>query len=71
MKKKKDPNPGSKEAIAVGCTCPVMDNHYGAGYGGQEGVFAYIQTCPIHGWDISGLDEVFPPQENDTDSEKV
>ena len=27
-------NPGSDEAIAAGCTCPVIDNGHGRGYMG-------------------------------------
>ena len=26
-----NPTPGSPEAVEAGCTCPVMDNHYGQG----------------------------------------
>ena len=43
------PDPGTKEAIEMGCTCPVMDNEYGKGYMGREGVFIYTANCPIHG----------------------
>jgi hypothetical protein len=43
------PNPGSDEAIAMGCTCPVIDNCHGRGYMGVEGVFVYMETCPLHG----------------------
>ena len=42
------PNPGSKAAIDAGCTCPVMDNEYGAGYMGMEGVFIYSAGCKLH-----------------------
>ena len=42
------PNPGSQEAISRGCTCPVIDNHYGRGYYGQPGVFVYVEGCPLH-----------------------
>ena len=48
-------NPGSDEAIAAGCTCPVMDNGHGRGYLGGEtngqGWTAFIVTrdCPLHG----------------------
>ena len=45
----KTPNPGSDEAVAAGCTCPVMDNFRGAGfpYGGET--CHYItEGCPIH-----------------------
>lgn len=45
----KTPTPGSKEAIEQGCICPVMDNNYGEGYMGQEGVFIYSTGCPVHG----------------------
>ena len=41
-------NPGSKAAIDAGCTCPVMDNEYGAGYMGMEGVYIYSGGCKIH-----------------------
>lgn len=46
----KPPNPGSKEAILAGCTCPVMDNHHGQGfmYGGER-VFYCASECPLHG----------------------
>jgi hypothetical protein len=49
------PNPGSKEAQAIGCTCPVIDNHYGKGYMGTDGVFVYSGDCPVHGHLLSGL----------------
>ena len=41
-------NPGSKEAIEAGCTCPVLDNGRGRGYYGQPGVFVYTVGCPVH-----------------------
>lgn len=44
------PNPGSKEAQEVGCTCPVIDNHYGRdeniGFG--KGNYWISEDCPIH-----------------------
>jgi hypothetical protein len=42
-------NPGSVEAIAAGCTCPVLDNNHGAGfpYGGKTS-FWYNGVCPVH-----------------------
>lgn len=40
--------PGSDEAIEAGCTCPVLDNAHGEGYMGQEGVYVYVEGCPIH-----------------------
>lgn len=45
----KRPNPGSDAAIRLGCTCPVLDNHHGAGfpYGGKT-CFWYTDGCPVH-----------------------
>lgn len=42
------PNPGSSEAIAAGCICPVLDNAHGRGYRGQPGVFVMTVGCPVH-----------------------
>lgn len=43
------PNPGSDEALKLGCTCPVMDNHYGAGVPYKKGVsFWYSDDCRVH-----------------------
>ena len=44
----KIPDPGTEEAIEMGCTCPVMDNEYGRGWCGQEGVFVFNMGCPVH-----------------------
>ncbi len=46
------PNPGSKQAIKKGCTCPIMDNEYGEGCGkSEEGylLFWMVEDCPLHG----------------------
>ena len=48
----KKPNPGSEEARKQGCTCPVMDNEYGAGYLGNPNVFVNAQGCPLHWADV-------------------
>ena len=40
------PSPGSDSAIALGCTCPVLDNSYGAGDG--RGNFWVSVRCPVH-----------------------
>jgi hypothetical protein len=51
----KIPNPGSKESIDQGCTCPVMDNHHGKGRpvtgpdGKMETAFWVDAACPLHG----------------------
>ena len=48
-------NPGSDEAIAAGCTCPVIDNGHGRGcMGGVKDdqvrtVFIISSDCPLHG----------------------
>lgn len=45
------PNPGSDEAIRLGCTCPVIDNHYGRGIRTLLGnhMFWISGDCPLHG----------------------
>lgn len=44
------PNPGSDEAIKMGCECPVMDNCHGRGFPrGNEQSFWINSDCPIHG----------------------
>lgn len=42
------PKPGSPEAVAAGCTCPVIDNGHGRGYMGQRGVYVMDGDCPMH-----------------------
>lgn len=52
MSKPEEPNPGSPEAIAKGCTYPVIDNHYGKGVPyGKDGtpLFWHSAKCPLHG----------------------
>lgn len=41
-------NPGSDEAIATGCLCPVIDNGHGRGYMGQNNVFVMSFDCMMH-----------------------
>lgn len=47
--------PGSTEAIAAGCTCPVLDNAHGAGVpcgtntdGTATTLFWLNNDCPLH-----------------------
>ncbi len=49
VEKNKIPNPGSEEAIAQGCICPVLDNYYGEGFmwGGKKCFWAN-DKCPLH-----------------------
>lgn len=43
------PNPGSKASQALGCTCSVIDNHYGMGVPSDDGPnFWYSEDCPFH-----------------------
>lgn len=46
------PNPGSREAVALGCKCPRMDNAHGRGaYEMPDGtpIFYINDDCPLHG----------------------
>lgn len=48
------PNPGSDEALAKGCCCPVLDNAHGVGVLGMSGPDGAPQfwidwSCPLHG----------------------
>lgn len=45
------PLPGSDAAVALGCTCPVIDNAHGAGRGGDGPRFGWVISldCPLHG----------------------
>jgi hypothetical protein len=44
------PNPGSDDAVQLGCTCPVMDNARGRGIPFKgEGAFWINDACPLHG----------------------
>lgn len=44
------PNPGSKEAKDLGCTCPDRENCYGKGiHDVERGLcFYYDLDCPVH-----------------------
>lgn len=47
-----NPKPGSDEAVAQGCECPVMNNGHGRGYCQDEKgewVFVVNADCPLHG----------------------
>ncbi len=50
-----NPNPGSQQAIDGGCICAVMDNEYGRGWMGQEGVFSMREDCPMHQADFQAI----------------
>lgn len=50
------PNPGSAEAVEMGCICPVVDNRRGTQppippgtpWGGKEGAWYIVLGCPVH-----------------------
>lgn len=45
-------NPGSPEAVEIGCRCPVLDNGHGQGSGYKDSngdpAFWINEECPIH-----------------------
>ena len=43
------PNPGSEEARAASCICPVLDNNYGWGSDWGKDRFWITEECPLHG----------------------
>lgn len=50
------PAPGSAEASAAGCKCPVIDNGRGRGaYVGPDGkpLFWLAEDCPLHGQGVA------------------
>jgi len=56
------PNPGSVAAREMGCTCPIIDNHYGAGVpfvenGEKKMFFWYSSDCPVHLYTSQGDSE--------------
>ena len=46
-------NPGSSEAVAAGCLCPPIDNHFGVGRVTSDPdaprQFVRSWSCPMHG----------------------
>lgn len=53
MKRERDPrraNPGSPEAVAHGCLCAIIDNHYGEGFPTRDGQRGWwiTSTCELH-----------------------
>lgn len=53
------PDPGTAKAIALGCSCPIIDNGYGKGWMGGvkdengDPVFVYTVGCKLHCHEIS------------------
>jgi hypothetical protein len=50
-------NPGSDEAVAAGCKCPVLDNRSGWGSSYGKGKFWMNADCPIHGLVVKQIRE--------------
>lgn len=48
--KEEPPLPGSAEAVALLCSCPIFDNAHGQGleFAGTK-VFWVNENCPLHG----------------------
>lgn len=48
-----NPNPGSNEAIRLGCLCDIQGNKHGKGFvlGNNPPIFFKEPLCPIHGHD--------------------
>ena len=46
-----EPYPGSDDAVAAGCTCPVDDNDAGVGWRLPDGSVTWDVklACPLHG----------------------
>jgi hypothetical protein len=58
------PNPGTKEAIEAGCTCPVLDNNYGRGIpiktkdGTIQTGYWMDGACPLHGFEEPSKEDI-------------
>lgn len=48
MSAPKRPNPGSREAIEQGCTCPVLDNNHGKFAPWPPDGWWHVDGCPVH-----------------------
>lgn len=44
----KPPNPGSLQALALGCKCPQGDNDFGRGSFYGKGLYLIREDCPLH-----------------------
>lgn len=42
----RQPNPGSDEAVALGCTCPIYDNNHGRRQPWPD--WWITAGCPLH-----------------------
>lgn len=51
------PNPGSYEALEMGCRCPMYDNNKGLGCDWGNGLFWINPECPLHGKEAKRTEE--------------
>jgi len=40
--------PGSKEAIKLGCDCPILENNLGEGINNDHKKYEVYLGCPLH-----------------------
>lgn len=63
------PNPGSDEALSMGCKCPVLDNGHGRGSGRVNGkgkpLFWFSKLCPLHNKSMQNPTSDKPEEAND------
>jgi hypothetical protein len=52
---KESPNPGSREAQAEGCICPVLDNCHGKFAPWPPDGWYIVQGCPLHSNEIADV----------------
>jgi hypothetical protein len=52
----KIPFPGSSDAVARGCLCPILDNACGAGVLGDNKKYWISFDCPLHNPEIQCKD---------------
>jgi hypothetical protein len=48
------PNPGSDEARAEGCICPVLDNNRGRSAPWPPDGWWMREDCPVHSTEVAG-----------------
>ena len=58
-------SPGSPQAVANGCRCPVLDNAHGKGIG--DGAYWISERCPIHNNAVDTMPLPEPPKEDGHD----
>lgn len=74
MSNSAEPNPGSREALDRGCTCPVADNEHGRGipWPREDGLdpvahpsFWVSVNCPLHARGDATADVLQPGVQED------